>query len=99
MYGYGDFKAYILSLLSPFPDMMISVDHFCVIGDEKAGYRAATRWTMQGTHTGPGVYGKATGKRINIIGVTQQLVQNERITREWTLFDEFALLKQLYTPD
>jgi predicted ester cyclase len=99
MYGHGDFKAYILSLLGPFPDMMISVDHFCVIGDEKAGYRAATRWTMQGTHTGPGVYGKATGKRINIIGVTQQLVQNERITHEWTLFDEFALLKQLYTPD
>lgn len=99
IYGTGNYKAYILSLLSPFPDLMISVDHFCAIegGDECP--RAATRWTMQGTHTGPGFYGKPTGKRINIMGITHQLIEDQRITREWTVFDEFALLKQLYAPD
>lgn len=98
LHGSGDFKSYILSLLSPFPDLAISVDHFCAIGDAKLGYRTASRWTMQGTHTGPGIYGEPTGKRIRIIGITHQLVQNRRITHEWTLFDEFALLKQLYAP-
>lgn len=98
IYGSGDYKAYILSLLAPFPDLMLTVDHFCVIGDEESGYRAATRWTMQGTHTGPGFYGDPTGNRINIIGITHQLIQGGKITREWTIFDEFALLKQLYAP-
>ncbi len=98
IYSLGSYKAYVLSLMSPFPDLKIQVDHFCAIGDDHQGYRAATRWTLQGTHTGPGIYGEPTGHRITIIGVTHQLVQNGRITREWTLFDEFALLKQLYAP-
>lgn len=78
---------------------MMSVDHFCANEDGHGHYRAATRWTMQGTHTGPGFYGKPTGKRVNIIGVTHQSIEQGRIKREWTVFDEFALLKQLYAPD
>lgn len=97
--GTGDYKAYMLSLLGPFPDLMMSVDHFCANEDGHGNYRAATRWTMQGTHTGPGFYGKPAGKRVNIIGVTHQIIEQGRITREWTVFDEFALLKQLYAPD
>lgn len=98
IYGTGNYKAYILSLLSPFPDLAITVDHFCAIGSEDEGYRAATRWTMQGTHTGPGVYGEPTGRRIRVFGVTHQLIVQGQVTHEWTLFDEFALLKQLYAP-
>jgi predicted ester cyclase len=98
LYGPGDIKAYILSLLAPLPDLTLTVDHFCAIGDADTGYRTATRWTMQGTHTGPGIYGKPTGNRIKIIGITHQLVQNQKIMQEWTLFDEFALFKQLYAP-
>lgn len=95
----GDYKAYILSLLAPFPDLMIRVDHFTANADGNGGYRTATRWMMQGTHTGPGFYGKPTGKRIQILGITHHLIEQCRITREWTVFDEFALLKQLYAPD
>jgi predicted ester cyclase len=53
---------------------------------------------MRGTHTGYSFYGEPTGKRINVLGVSHHLIQNGRIQREWTLFDEFALLKQLYRP-
>ncbi len=94
--GINDFQAYVLSLLSPFPDLALQVDHFCYVGDEQAGYRAATRWTMHGTHTGYGIYGEPTGKPIRILGISHHLIEAGRIAGEWTLFDEFALLKQIY---
>ncbi len=94
--GINDFQTYILSLLSPFPDLAVTADHFCHVGDKLKGYRTATRWTMRGTHTGYGMYGEPTGKPIRIMGVSHHLVKNGQIQQEWTLFDEFALLKQIY---
>lgn len=94
--GINDYQTYVLSLLSPFPDLAMNVDHFCYVGDETVGYRTATRWTMRGTHTGYGVYGEPTGNSIRIMGVTHQLIKGGRVQSEWTLFDEFALLKQIY---
>lgn len=96
--GHSDYQAYILSLLAPFPDLAVTVEHFCVVGDEEKGYRTATRWRMKGTHTGYGTYGEPTGKRINILGVSQHLIRGGKIQNEWTLFDEFALLKQIHRP-
>lgn len=95
LYGLNQFRTYILSLLSPFPDLAVQVDHFCALqtGDDK--YRTATRWTMMGTHTGPGIYGEPTGNRIRIMGISHHLVENGKFVQEWTVFDEFALLKQL----
>jgi predicted ester cyclase len=98
MYGRGAYKGYVLGLLAPFPDLMLIADHICALEDPHGVIRAATRWTLQGTHTGPGPYGRPTGRRVQIIGVTHQLIEDQRISREWTVFDEFALLKQLYSP-
>ena len=94
--GIGDFQSYVLSLLSPFPDMSLHLDHFCHVGDESAGYRVATRWKMHGTHTGYGVYGEPTGNPIRIMGFSHHLIQDGRIAGEWTVFDEFVLLKQIH---
>ena len=96
LYGRNQFRTYILSLLSSFPDMAMSIDHFCALPDGPNRYRTATRWTMMGTHTGPGIYGTPTGNQIRIMGVSHHLVEDGKFTQEWTLFDEFALLKQLY---
>lgn len=98
LYGLGDYKAYILALLAAFPDAAVNIDHICWLGNEQDGYRVATRWTLQGTHQGPGVYGEPTGKRVRLMGITHQTVQDGKFIREWTAFDEFALLKQLYAP-
>jgi predicted ester cyclase len=96
LYGRNQFRTYILSLLSPFPNLAIAIDHFCALADGAGRYRTATRWTMQGTHTGPGIYGPPSGQSIRIMGISHHLVENGKFIQEWTLFDEFALLKQLY---
>lgn len=98
LYGLGDLKGYILAILAAFPDARLEVDHVCWLGNEQDGYRVATRWTLQGTHEGPGVYGEPTGKRILLLGITHQVVEEGKFIEEWTVFDEFALLKQLYAP-
>lgn len=96
--GWNDYQAYVLSLLAPFPDLRITQEHFCYVGDEQQGFRTATRWRMRGTHSGYGIYGEPTGQPINILGVSHHLIQNEKIQAEWTLFDEFELLKQIHRP-
>lgn len=96
--GPAGYQAYILSLLSPFPDLALSIDHFCANPDRQRGARAAVRWTMQGTHTGPGNYGEPTGNRIRIMGMSHFLIRDGALHREWSVFDEFALLQQVYAP-
>ena len=98
-YGRKQFTNYILSLLSPFPDLAVSVDHFCALEDGPDRYRTAARWTMVGTHSGPGIYGPPTGNQFKIVGISHHIVENNKFIQEWTVFDEFSLLKQLYRPD
>ncbi len=94
--GISDLQTYALNVLSPFPDLAIRADHFCYVGDEKDGYRTATRWTMRGTHTGYGIYGEPTGNPIQIIGISHHVIVDGQVVKEWTVFDEFALLMQIY---
>ena len=101
--GTNDYQGYVLSLLAAFPDLALRIEHSCHVGDPQAGYRVATRWRMTGTHTGYGWYGEPTGQQIHILGMSHQLLRKGadgdfRIENEWTIFDEFALLKQIFRP-
>lgn len=95
LFGPGDLKAYLLTLLAAFPDGMLTLDHICSIGDAVQGYRVATRSWFQGIHLGPSQYGEPTGNRVRLLILMHHLVKNGKILREWIVFDEFALLKQL----
>ena len=97
IHGQSDYMVWILSLMAAFSDLSLTVDHVCSMGTTRAG-RVATRWWLQGTHDGPGSFGEPTGKRINILGITHQQMRDGQFVQEWTCFDQFALLKQLYYP-
>ena len=94
--GYGDYENFVITMLACFPDLTISVDHQCVQGNEERGYRVATRCTFQGTHEGYGPYGAPTGRRVYLIVISHHIIRQGRVVQEWTVFDEFALLKQLH---
>ena len=96
LYGRGDYRHNLLALLAAFPDALIQVDHTCSLPNGEDGHRVATRWTFQGTHTGPGWYGPPSGKRVRLLGVTHSELENDQVVREWLIYDEIALLKQLY---
>ena len=84
-----------MAFIVAFPDAKLNIDHLYCLGNERDGYRVATRWTLIGTHDGPSVYGTPTGKPVNVMGITHHLVKDGKFVREWTVFDELALLKQL----
>ncbi len=98
LYGLGDYRHNITMLLAAFPDALLQVDHISSLPAGNKGHRVATRWTLLGTHTGPGWYGRPTGKRVRLMGISHSEVENDKITREWLLYDEMALLKQLQSP-
>jgi predicted ester cyclase len=99
LYGTSEYCAFVLSMLAAIPDAKLTVDHFYCMGNEKDGYKTMTRWSLKGTHKGPGIYGKPTGKPVYLMGISHNTVQDGIIKEEWTYFDEVAMLKQIYTPE
>ena len=95
-YGVGELQSFVLSLIAAFPDLVFSVDDVYWMGNEAEGYTTSTRWSLVGTHTGPGVYGAPTGRRVYMWGITQHVIQQGRITEEWMTWNEFDVLQQIY---
>jgi hypothetical protein len=55
----------------------------------------AVRWSAAATHAGPGLYGAPTNSAVRLWGLNQYDVVEERIAREWMLFNEFDVLLQI----
>lgn len=99
LYGRSDYRTFVTSMIAAFPDARLYLDHVCWLDDGDNRYRVAVRWNLVGTHLGPSKYGKPTRKRIRILGTSHIHVHNGKFAHEYFIFDEFALLKQLYAPD
>lgn len=98
IYGLGDYKHDVLSRLAAFPDMRTIVDDVYMNPDpdHAGGWRVAVRWTQLGTHEGPGLYGRPTGRRVRMMGITHHIIRDGLFTEEYAEWGEFATLKQLY---
>ncbi|WP_433136221.1 ester cyclase [Actinomadura nitritigenes] len=95
-YGRGEYKSFILSMIAMFPDMAFSVDDVYYMGNESDGYLTSVRWSAVGTHRGHGIYGPPTGRHVYIWGICQQRIRGGLIQEEWMMFNEFALMQQIY---
>lgn len=95
----SDVRGMARSLLATFPDLGVSVDEVYWMGNEDDGFSASVRWSGTGTHRGYGLYGKPTGRRAHLWGMSQLYFVGGRIVEEWSLFNEFAVLAQLLADD
>lgn len=95
-YGRSEYQSFVLSLLAMFPDAMLQIDDIYWMGNDDDGYLASVRWRIAGTHRGFGIYGAPTGRRINMWGIAQQEIKDGVIQKEWLLFNEFAVMQQIY---
>lgn len=96
LYGRGDYKSFLLSIMAMFPDLVHQIDDIYWMGNDREGYLASVRWSIVGTHLGAGTYGPPTGRHINIWGITQHRIIAGQIVEEWMLFNEFAVMQQIY---
>ncbi len=96
IHGISDYFAFVMALIVAFPDARMNLDHIYWNLDEDGRYRVAVRWSLVGTHDGYGKYGDPSGARVRIMGVTHYWIKDGKFEREWTLFDEIAILTQIY---
>ena len=94
--GVGQLRSFILSMVAMFPDFALSVDDLYWMGNPRDGFLVSTRWSAQGTHRGNGPYGEPTGRQCHIWGITQWVIENGRVEKEWLMFNEFGTLMQLH---
>lgn len=89
-----------MGLRSSFPNATFEVEHVIGRDDPAMPPRAAVRWTLHGRHEGYGAFGHPTGAEVFVMGATHaefgELITGEpKLRREWTLYDETAIWKQI----
>ena len=93
--GKKQLRNFVISMIASFPDLALSVEDIYWMGNQKDGFLVSIRWGAIGTHDGNGSYGKPTGKECYIWGITQWEIKDNKIMKEWTVFNEFGILVQL----
>jgi predicted ester cyclase len=73
-----------------FPDLVMTVDHAVAEGD-----LVSVHWTARGTNTGEGNGIPATGRKVQVSGMTLFRFEHGAIAEEWTSGDSLGLMRQL----
>ena len=94
--GKKQLRSFIISIIASFPDLALSIEDIYWMGNEQVGYLVSIRWGAIGAHKGNGYYGAPTDKECYIWGITQWQIENNKIIKEWTAFNEFGILMQIF---
>lgn len=87
----SEMQAHMTVFFTAFPDLVVTLDSTFVHGNA-----IFTHWTSTGTHTG--MFGEiaATGKKVQINGLSQVYFNtNGKLVREDVVYNELQLLQQL----
>ena len=84
------FKQRLAISRSPFPDL-----HFDIVETIADGDGVAIAWTMRGTQTGPLGDRPASGRTIDVHGITIYYFRDGRITGHRQIVDRIAVARQL----
>ncbi|MFB9885149.1 ester cyclase [Balneatrix alpica] len=87
--------AFWVGLRSSFPNAKFEIHHQIGMNSDMLSPRAAVRWSLDGTHDGWGTFGRPTGKRVHVMGISHAEFGPWGLRREWALYDEIAILKQI----
>jgi predicted ester cyclase len=86
----SSFKQMVAGLLAAFPDIRLTIEDQVITAD-----KVATRWTGEGTHTGPLGPVQPTGRRMRIDGLIIDHVSGDRVVERWEQWDQAGMLQQL----
>ena len=90
--GVDDFW---ISLRAAFPSATFTIDHQIGREDPMMSPRSAIRWSLTGKHDGRGAFGKPSGAEVHVMGISHVEFGPWGIRREYTLFDETSVWKQI----
>jgi len=94
--GTGALRAFYISLVAMFPDLLLTIDDLYWMGNRDDGFLVAIRWSLLGSHRGLGRYGEPSGRGVHLWGITHWVIEHNVVTQEWMMFNEFGALMQIY---
>ena len=90
--GVDDFW---VKLRAAFPSSTFTIEHQIGREDPMMSPRAAIRWSLTGKHDGWGAFGKPSGAEVHVMGASHVEFGPWGIRREYTLYDETSIWKQI----
>ncbi|MER6980733.1 ester cyclase [Streptomyces carpinensis] len=89
--GPEGYKAMFGELRAAFPDLHVEVEHLVATDDE-----LAFAYTLTGTHRGPLMGQRATGKKVSYRGMQISRFDSDgKLVERWGSSDELGMLRQL----
>jgi hypothetical protein len=86
----------LMDLVAPFPDAAFTVrDIQSNFAERYAGLRIAILWQLKGTYRGTPTFGPLSYQPVDLMGISQFLVQGGRIVREIRVYDQIGLRAQI----
>ena len=95
MQSHDGVDEFWLGLRASLPSAAFQIHHVIGRQDPMMPPRAAVRWSLDGTHDGWGSLGTPTGARVHVMGISHAEFGPWGLRREFTLFDETAIWKQI----
>ena len=84
-----------MGLMASFPSAEFTIQHRIGMEGGMMPPRASVRWSLFGRHDGWGVFGAPTGAEVYILGIAQAEFGPWGLRREYVLYDETAIYKQI----
>lgn len=84
-----------MGLRASFPSAQFRIEHQIGLDDPMMPPRAAIRFSLSGQHDGWGAFGAPTGAQIYILGAAHAEFGPWGLRREYVLFDETSIWKQI----
>lgn len=94
-HSHGPVDRFWMGLRASFPDATFTINHQIGRDDDLMPPRAAIRWALHGKHDGWGYFGAPTGAEVYVLGISHAEFGPWGLRREFTLFDETAIWKQI----
>ena len=95
-HGREDISKFWNSLKDIFTDIKFTIEHVGYLDESNKNPRASIRWFLEGIHSDDSEdYGKKTNSKLFIMGINHVELNQDGVIREWVLFDEVAIWKQI----
>ena len=94
-HGWDAAERFWTGLRSAFPSAEFAIHHVIGREDPTMPPRAALRWSLWGRHDGFGAFGAPTGAEVYVLGFSHAEFGPHGLRREWVLYDETAVWKQI----
>ena len=95
-HSHGDADEFWMGLRASFPNATFTIDHQIGREDPMMAPRAAIRFSLVGKHEGWGRFGTPSGAVVHIMGVAHVEFGPWGLRREYVLYDETAIWKQIH---